>query len=169
MNPGKTKVINFWKGKQQIKSCNLTMNEHKLEVVEKTRFLCLLLKYNLNFNHFEELLNSIKGLYIKLLNLKSKNFKVTSRTIVNLYKTFIRSRFEYSNSAICFLNKSNLQNLEQIWLNILHFALNIQKGIKNDTYYKKKRKENNQYQITRILRDFSAFKGSNTPLYILDT
>ena len=115
IEPRENKSMNFWKGKQQIKNCNLTMDEHKLEVVEKTIFLGLLLGYNLNFkNHFEELLNSIKGLYIKLLNLKSKNFKVTSRTIINLYKTFIRSRFEYSNSAICFLNKSNLQNLEQI-------------------------------------------------------
>ena len=49
------------------------MNVHKLELVEKTRFLGLLLDYNLNFkNQFEELLNSIKGLYVKLLNLKSK-------------------------------------------------------------------------------------------------
>ena len=67
-----------------------------------------------------------------MLNLKSKNFKVTSRTIINLYKTFIRSRSEYGNSATCFLNKSNLLNLDQIQLNILRFALNIQKGIKND-------------------------------------
>ena len=73
LNSGKTKVINFWKGKQQIKNCNLTMNVHKLELVEKTRFLGLLLDYNLNFkNQFEELLNSIKGLYVKLLNLTSK-------------------------------------------------------------------------------------------------
>ena len=54
------------------------MNGPKLEAVEKTRFLGLLLDYNLNFkNHFEELFNSTKGLNIKLLNLKSKNFKVT--------------------------------------------------------------------------------------------
>ena len=43
LNPGKTKVMNFWKRKQQIKNCNLTMNEHKLEVVEKIRFLNLLI------------------------------------------------------------------------------------------------------------------------------
>ena len=54
-----------------MKNCSLTMNGHKLEVVEETKFLGLLLDYNLNFkNHFEELLNSTKGLYIKLLNLK---------------------------------------------------------------------------------------------------
>ena len=120
LNPGKTKVMNFWKRKQQIKNCNLTMNGHKLKVVEKTKFLGLLLDYNLNFkNHFEELLNSIKGLYVKLLNLKSKNFKVPPRTIINLFKTLIRSRIEYGNSATCFLSKSNLLNLEQIQLNVL--------------------------------------------------
>ena len=71
LNPGKTKVMNFWKGKQQIKNCSLAMNGHKLEVVDNTRFLGLLSDYNLNFkNHFEELLNSIKDLYVKLLNLK---------------------------------------------------------------------------------------------------
>ena len=68
-----------------MKNCSLTMNGHKLEVVQKTKFLGLLLDYNLNFkNHFEELLNSIKGLYIKLLNLKSKSFKVKIRTIIDL-------------------------------------------------------------------------------------
>ena len=133
LNPGKTKVMNFWKRKQQITNCNLTKNGHKLEVVEKTKLLGLLLDYNLNFkNHFEELLNSIKGLYVKLLNLKSKNFKVPTRTIINLFKTFIRSRIEYGNSAACFLSISNLQNLGQIQLNVLRFALKIQKGIKND-------------------------------------
>ena len=93
------------------------MNGHKLEVVEKTKFLGLLLDYNINFkNHFEELLNSMKGLYIKLLNLKSKNFKATSQTIINLHLT--SSQIEYGNSATCFLNKSKLMNLEQIQLNI---------------------------------------------------
>ena len=186
LKPGKTKVMNFWKGKQQIKNCSLTMNGHKLEIVEKTRFLGLLLDYNLNFkNHFEELLNSIKGLYIKLLNLKSKNFKVTSRTIINLYKTFIRNLFEYGNSATCFLNKSNLQNLEQIQLNILLFALNIQKGIKNDIIRKSvnvvtiqdriiilrkgqlKKAISNNPDIEKFINT-TAFKGSNAPLYVLD-
>ena len=163
------------------------MNVHKLELVEKTRFLGLLLDYNLNFkNHFEELLNSIKGLYIKLLNLKSKNVKVTSRTIINLYKTFIRSRFEYGNSTTCFLNKSSLLNLEQIQLNILRFALKIQKGIKNDIIRKSanvvtiqdriiilgkrwlKRAISNNPDIEKFINT-TVFKGSNTPLYILDT
>ena len=163
------------------------MNGHKLEVVEKTKFLGLLLDYNLNIkNHFEELLNSIKGLYIKLLNLKSKNFKVTSRTMINLYKTFIRSRSESGNSATCFLNKSNLLNLGNIQFNILQFALNIQKGIKNDIIRKSanlvtiqdriiilgkrwlKKAISNNTDIKKFTKT-TAFKGSNTPLYILDT
>ena len=186
LNPGKTKVITFWKGKQQIKNCNLNMNCHKLEVLEKAKFLGLLLDFNLNLkDRFEELLNSTKGLYIKLLNLKSKNFKVTPHTINYLYKTFLRSLIEYGNSATCFLNKSNLVNLEQLHLNVLRFALNIQKGIKNDirksanitiiqeriiTLGKRwlKKAISNNPDITQFINT-TAFKGSKTPLYILDT
>ena len=83
LNPGKTKVTNFGKGKQQTKNCDLSMNDHKLEVVDK-------IDYNLNFgNHFREILNSTKGFYVKLFSLKSMNFKLTPPTIINLYKTFI--------------------------------------------------------------------------------
>ena len=93
LNPGKTKVINFWKGKHQIKNCDLRMNDHNLEVVDKTKFLGLLLDYNLNCgNHIEEILNTAKAIYIKLYSLKSLNFRLTPSTIINLFKTFIRSR-----------------------------------------------------------------------------
>ena len=69
------------------------MNDHKLEVVDKTKFLGLLLDYNLNCgNHIEEILNTAKAIYIKLYSLKSLNFRLTPSTIINLFKTFIRSR-----------------------------------------------------------------------------
>ena len=93
------------------------MNNHKFEVLYKIKFLGLLFEYNLNLgNHFEGILNSSKGLYVKLLSLKSKNFKLTPSTIINLYKTFIRSRIKYGNPATCFLNKSSLIKLEQLQL-----------------------------------------------------
>ena len=173
LNPGKTKVTNIGKGKQQIKNCDLSMNDHKLEVVDK-------IDYNLNFgNHFQEILNPTKGLYIKLFSLKSINFKLTPPTIINLYKTFIRSCIEYGNSATCCLNKSSLVKLEQLQLNVLRFALNIQKGIKNDITRKSaniasmqerivnlgskwlKKAISNNPDIAQFVNNF-AFRGSNT-------
>ena len=106
--------------------------------------------------------------------------------MINLYKTFIRSRSESGNPATCFLNKSNLLNLEQIQFNILQFALNIQKGSKNDIIRKSanlvtiqdriiilgkrwlKKAISNKPDIEKFVNT-TAFKGSNTPLYILDT
>ena len=83
-------MINFWKDKHQIKNCDLHMNDHKIEIVDKTRLLGLLLYYDLTFgNHIEEILNTTKGLYVKFLSLKSMNFRLTPSTIANLYKTFI--------------------------------------------------------------------------------
>ena len=82
------------------------MNIHKLEVIYKIKFLGLLLDYNLNLgNHFEGILNSSKGLYVKLLSLKSKNFKLTPSTIINLYKTFIRSSNQIWKSSYLFLKQ----------------------------------------------------------------
>ena len=43
LDPGKTKVIHFGKGKQKIKNCDLSVNDHKFEVKDKTKFLGLLL------------------------------------------------------------------------------------------------------------------------------
>ena len=42
-------MINFWKSKHQIKNCHLHINDHKVEAVDKTKLLGLLLDYNLNF------------------------------------------------------------------------------------------------------------------------
>ena len=61
------------------------MNYHQLEVVDKIKFVGLLLECNLNLgNHFEDILNFTKGLYVKLLSLKSQNFKLTPPTVINL-------------------------------------------------------------------------------------
>ena len=58
----------------------------KLEVVDKTKFLCLLLDYNLNFeNHIEEILSTTESISHKLYSLKSINLRRTPSTIVNLY------------------------------------------------------------------------------------
>ena len=95
LDPGKTKVIHFGTDKQKIKNCDLSVNDHKLELKDKTKFLGLLLldyRYLKFGNHFEEILNPAIGFYVKLFSLKSVNFKLTPPTIINLYKTFIRSR-----------------------------------------------------------------------------
>ena len=86
LNPGKTEVINFWKDKHQIKNGDLCILNTKLEVVDKTKFLRLLLDYNLNFeNHIEEILSTTESISHKLYSLKSINLRRTPSTIVNLY------------------------------------------------------------------------------------
>ena len=84
------------------------------------------------------------------------------------------------------MSKSNLQNLEQVQLNVLRFAVKIQKGIKNDIIRKSANIETIQDRIINLgkrwlkkaivnnpdIKKFIntiAFKGSNTPLLILDT
>ena len=113
------------------------------------------------------------------------DFKLTPSTIINSYKAFIRSHIKYGNSATCCLNKSSLLKLEQLQLSVLRFALNIQKGIKNEIIRKSinitsirerivtlrrkslKKAICNYPDIAQFVNKF-AFKGSNTPLYTLD-
>ena len=71
------------------------MNDHKLEVVDKTKFLGMLLDYYLNFvNHTKDKTNAGKEMYINLFSLKSKNFRLSAKIIINLYNTFPRSQIK---------------------------------------------------------------------------
>ena len=62
--------------------------------------------------------------------LKTKSFRLTSTTAINLYKTILRSRIKYGNSVIGSLDKSCFIKLEQFKLSALRFARNIHIGIK---------------------------------------
>ena len=67
-----------------------------------------------------------------LFSFRFVNFRLTASTIINLYKMFIRSYIEHRNSAIDCLNISSVVKLKQLQVNVPPFAINIQKGIKNE-------------------------------------
>ena len=88
-------------------------------------FLFTKMKENYSFNK----INKSKGLYTKLLGLKSKNCYLSAKTVVNFYKTFLRSRIEYTSPAICSTDKSCFVKLEYLQLHVLLFVLNVHRGI----------------------------------------
>lgn len=124
--------------------------------------------------------------YFKISTYQLADFSFRPASLVKLYnKTFLTSRIEYGNSVICFLGKSSFVKLEQFQLHVLRFTLNIQMATENDIIRKSsnassiqerivtlgkkwfKKAISNNPNIVQFVRN-TAFKGSNTLLYILD-
>ena len=71
------------------------MNESKLKILEKTKFLRILVYDNINFcDQTDNERNTRNGMRYKLFGLILKNICLSAKAIINLCETFLRSRIE---------------------------------------------------------------------------
>ena len=103
LNPDKTKTINFYKySKAKGKySTKLQLYGKKLKSYKEIKFLGITFNQKLTFRkHVEILRKEVQGKLHNIYKYKSKNYGPTPKTILHLYKTFIRSKFEYESIAM---------------------------------------------------------------------
>ena len=87
--------MNFQKSKHQFYNCDLSMNEYKLKILDKTKFLRILVYDNLNFcDQIDNKSNTTNGMCSNFFGLILKNFCPSAKAIINLCETFFRSRIE---------------------------------------------------------------------------
>ena len=95
LNPGKTKETSFQRSKRQFYNCDLSMNESKLKILEKTKFLRILVYDNINFcDQIDNERNTRNGMRYKFFGLILKNICLLAKAIINLCETFLRRRIE---------------------------------------------------------------------------
>ena len=132
LNPEKTKTINFYKRKKtkNKNSTKLQLYGKKLKSYKEIKFLGITFDQKLTFRKHVEIINKeIQGKLHNIYKLKTKNYGPTPKTILHLYKTFIRSKFEYGNIAMITSSDSIIFKWEKIQNSICRYALQIPRCI----------------------------------------
>ena len=101
LNPLKTKVLHFSKRKHPLLDCNIKMNDVKLKAEKIVKFLGVIFDHKLTFEeHIKDKIINTRQITSSFYSLKSKKYRIPERTMINLYKIFIRPNFEYGNTAL---------------------------------------------------------------------
>ena len=96
-NPDKCKIMRFIKYKSQINiNKRYYMDKIELEVVDKYKYLGLVMDNNLRYNyHMERLMASIQCDLYRIFYLKRKKIFLSPLTLIKYYKVKIRPKIEY--------------------------------------------------------------------------
>ena len=77
------------------------MNDVKLKAEKIVKFLGVRFDHKLTFEeHIKDKIINTRQITSSFYSLKSKKYRIPERTMINLYKIFIRPNFEYGNTAL---------------------------------------------------------------------
>ena len=111
-------------------STKLQLYGKKLKSYKEIKFLGITFDQKLTFRKHVEIINKeIQGKLHNIYKLKTKNYGPTPKTILHLYKTFIRSKFEYGSIAMITSSDSIIFKWEKIQNSICRYALQIPRCI----------------------------------------
>lgn len=137
MNINKTKVIIFSKGKKDFSKFNFSINGTAIEIVEKYKYLGIILYFNGNLKHAAEHLysQSLKALFSinpKILNSSDLNINLK----LKLFDTLIRPICTYGSEIWISdfnINESNIDKMpfEKIQNKFCKYILNVNRKSSN--------------------------------------
>ena len=137
LNPLKTKVLHFSKKKHPILDCNIKMDDVKLKAEKIVKFLGVIFDHKLTFEeHIKDKINNTRQITSNFYSLKSKKYRIPERTMINLYKIFIRPNFEYGNIALITADNKYIYKWEQVQMNILRSILSLNRNMNNNVVRK---------------------------------
>ena len=137
LNPLKTKVLHFSERKRPLLECNIKLDNVKLEAEKSVKFLGVTFDHKLTFeDHIKDKIINTRHITSSFYSLKSKKYKIPQKTMINLYKIFIRPNFDYGNTALITADNKYIYKWEQIQMNILRSILCLNKNINNEVVRK---------------------------------
>ena len=135
LNPLKTKVLHFSKRKHPLLDCNIKMDNIILKAEKSVKFLGVIFDLNLHKLTFEEYIKDkiINTRYITscFCSLKSKEYRIPQKTMINPYKIFIRPNFDYDSTALITADSKYIYKWEQIQMNVLRSILCLNRNMSN--------------------------------------
>ena len=190
LNPTKSKVIVFQcTGKFELpKTFKLLLSGTEIPVVREAKFLGILFDNQLIYKrHIEEITKEVRKTYFSLISLKSTKFGPTKKIMIQLFKTFIRSKMEYGSPCLITIPEKRLTAWESIQSDLIkhtwNFSTYISRNITRQcanlhTIYERlrylaknwltKAKENSKYVETYLLSQRSINR-IKTPLEIINS
>ena len=101
LNSLKLKVLHFSKREHPLLDFNIKMDNVKLKAKKIVKFLGVISDHKLTFEeHIKDKINNTRQITSRFYSLKSKKYRIPERTMISLYKIFIRPNFEYGNTAL---------------------------------------------------------------------
>ena len=80
---------------------NIKMDNMKLKAEKSVKFLGVLFDHKLTFeDHKQDKINNTKHVIASYYSLRSKKYRTLDKTMINLYKIFVRPNFDYGNAGL---------------------------------------------------------------------
>ena len=137
LNPLKTKVLLFNKRKHPLLYCNIETDNVKLKAEKIVPFLSVIFDHKLTFEeHTKDKINNTRQIRSSFYSLKSKKYRIQEKTMINLYKIFIRPNIEYGNAALITADNKYIYKWEQTQMNVLRSILSLNRNMNNDVVRK---------------------------------
>ena len=125
LSQNKSKLIHFNRHRNAT-NLTVTINKQPISVCKEAKFLGITFDRRLTFNsHFKKQRQAAIGRLIKLRSLTSQKVGPSDTTMLRLYKCYVRSLFEYGNSATNIASLTTFKLWESIQTKFAHQILNI--------------------------------------------
>ena len=182
INPDKSKVILFQKTINQylLKKFSFTLQNIQIPMVKDAN--------KLSFKkHIDETTKIIQKTFYSLISIKGIKYGPPTKIMMQLFKTFIRSKMEYGSTCLITASKSTLADWESLQINFIKHTFNfstyinqntIRKSANVATIYKRLIHLSKQWltKIKNTNKDFDLYITSlrnlnnlNTPFEIIST
>ena len=123
ISPEKTKVVHFTVNSGIWLDLNFTMDKRKITTDSKVTFLGMIWDSKLNWKqHITALRAKVAKMTGIIKSITSQEWGGDQKTIINLYRTFIRSRIDYGSIVYSSASKTDLATLNSVSNDLLRMA-----------------------------------------------
>lgn len=125
VNPSKSKVVVF--GKNCLSASTINYNNYPLTNLSEVRFLGVIFSHNLTWNNYlKHIMNKANKAFTVLKSLSGTYWGADPKILLTLYKSLVRSHFEYAFYCIAADKKSvnNLNIIQNKCLRLITGAFN---------------------------------------------
>ena len=125
LNADKTKLIVFSKNKKIKQKINIEINGKKVKEYKEVKFLGVTFDPSLQFEkHMDNIITEIRYKLITLYKIKSNNPGPSTKSLIHLFNTYIRSKMEYGNPSTIIAPNKSIQILQTTQNRFLRYATN---------------------------------------------
>ena len=134
LNALKTATVLFTRQGSRKTTLGLTLLDEIIETRTSSKFLGVTFDSRLTFRpHFVQVASIARFRLLKLLSIYSSKYGPPAHILIRLYKTYIRSLFDYGSAATCVASPKVFQIWERIQMHLISHALHLPYNINHNT------------------------------------
>ena len=157
--------------RERQESCTLRLQGEVVNIATTSKFLGITFDQRLTFNtHFQTIACTARQRITKLISISNSRYGPSAHTLIRLYKTYVRTLFEYGSAATCVAEPRVFDIWEKLQIRLIRHTLDLPNYIRHDNLrryadlptvhdrvlYLGKRWYRNTTQHNEPMRDFIA-------------